>query len=70
MKVHEQLLKPKQSLYFRLVIVDPTETKDAGIYQCMATNAYGTIYSDVAKFTFGGTIIIIILLYFVINSIT
>ncbi|XP_045209360.2 contactin-like [Mercenaria mercenaria] len=37
----------------RLVIEDPTETKDAGIYQCLASNIFGTIYSEVANITFG-----------------
>ncbi|XP_060585793.1 contactin-like, partial [Ruditapes philippinarum] len=36
-----------------LVIENPTESKDAGLYQCVATNIFGTIYSDVASITFG-----------------
>jgi hypothetical protein len=36
------------------VILNPSESKDAGIYQCIAANIHGKIYSEVANITFGG----------------
>ncbi|KAL4229020.1 ROBO3 [Mactra antiquata] len=37
----------------RLTILGPKESLDTGIYQCIATNQYGTSYSNVANLTFG-----------------
>ena len=40
---------------FRLSITSPVERLDAGEYQCEASNVYGTVFSDIANVTFGGT---------------
>ncbi|KAH3825753.1 hypothetical protein DPMN_127634, partial [Dreissena polymorpha] len=37
----------------RLVIQNPEARLDAGVYQCQASNQFGTIYSDLGNITFG-----------------
>ncbi|XP_052806194.1 contactin-like isoform X2 [Mya arenaria] len=37
----------------RLSIVHPVEALDGGMYQCEASNVFGTVYSDLANITFG-----------------
>lgn len=37
----------------KLVIRNPTESKDAGRYICTATNPYGTVISQIGLLSFG-----------------
>ena len=39
---------------FSLSIIDPVKHADAGMYQCEATNIFGTVLSEYANVTFGG----------------